>query len=374
MAKHTILINIIILFYILQRISEMFVSKSNEEWLKEHYAVSEVNPRESVLMKLFHTMWFLSLIIEANIKNKLQPQFVSAFIYLILGGCLVVRFYTMEKLKQFWTIKILSISNQKIISDGLYRYIRHPNYLVVIIEFILIPFLLNAYITLIMFSILNAFILYRRIKLEEKVMSKNSNYNELFKNVRRLIPYVLTLLLIFNAPLKAEEVHYQFNNYDEAKKSDNYVMFESASTKLGFITTIFNGYAKKIKINYDLKDKKISHLETTIEAQDLDTDNSSRNNKMFNTTLEIEKYPVIKVVINETVSLTEGEHVAEMQFFIKDKQVSKQVHFLVEEKNGKYLIHGSTLLSLKELGLPDPSIVIATVRDILDLKFSITLH
>ncbi|MEA9355780.1 isoprenylcysteine carboxylmethyltransferase family protein [Bacteriovorax sp. PP10] len=374
MVKETVILNIIILFYLLQRVSEMLMSKSNEEWLKKNYKVVEVNPKEAVFMKIFHSFWFISLLIEANLRKHLQSDLFAMFIYLVLGICLVVRFYSMEKLKRFWTIKVLSIPQQKIVSDGLYKYIRHPNYLIVVFEFIFIPLLLSSYYTLFAFSILNGFVLYRRIKIEEENLSKNTNYKEIFKGVSRMIPYFLILLLTINLPLSAEEIHYQFKDYKEAKKSENYINFESTSTKFGMINSTFDGYAKDITVKYHLNGKVIEHLETIIESNTLDTDVDSRNQKMFNSILETDKYPQIKIVINEKVTLSEGEHQVEMIFFIKDKQILKKVSYVVEVKNGKFWIYGKTALGLKELGLPDPSIIIAKVRDLFDLKFSITLQ
>lgn len=373
MLKETVIINVIILFYILQRVSEMFISKSNEEWLRRKFAVSEVNPKEAVFMKVFHSLWFVSLLIEANIRNHLQSDFVSIFIYLVLGICLAVRFYSIEKLKRFWSIKVLAIPNQKIVSDGLYKYIRHPNYLIVVLEFIFIPLLLSSYFTLFTFSILNGFVLSRRIKLEEETLSANTNYSDIFRGVSRMIPYFLVLFLTVNLSLSAEEIHYQFKDYKDAKKSENFITFESTSTKFGVMTSSFDGYAKDIVIKYHLNGKTIEHLETIIDSKSLDTDVDSRNQKMYASILEADKYPQIKIVINEKILLSEGENQTEMIFYIKDKQVIKRVNYFVEVKNGKFFISGKTSLGLKELGLPDPSIIIAKVRDLFDLKFSISI-
>ncbi|MBC7428477.1 MAG: DUF1295 domain-containing protein, partial [Bacteriovorax sp.] len=95
--------------------------------------------------------------------------------------------------KQFWTIKVLSMKNQQLVKTGLYRYIRHPNYLIVIIEFILIPFLLKAYITMVLFSILNLFVLSKRIKLEEETLINQTDYNEVFSRTSKLVPFLLIL-------------------------------------------------------------------------------------------------------------------------------------------------------------------------------------
>jgi methyltransferase len=62
----------------------------------------------------------------------------------------------------------------KLVTRGPYRFIRHPNYLAVIIEFVVIPVLCGAYITAVVFSLANAWILARRIPQEERALRQFS--------------------------------------------------------------------------------------------------------------------------------------------------------------------------------------------------------
>ncbi len=371
MEKSIVLMNAIIFFYIVQRISEIFISKNNEKWLKKNFQAIEIDSKESIRMKIFHTLWFISLFIEANIKHDLQPDETSAVIYGILGLCLVIRFHSMEKLKHFWTIKIFSLNHQQIITSGLYRYIRHPNYIAVVLELIFIPLLFKAYITLFTFSLLNILVLKKRINLEEKALMSHKGYNLFFARKKRFIPYFFMLLFSFS--LKASEITYHFNNYHEAESSKNYIKFESISTKLGLISTGFDGYAKEIKIDYQQKSDEISNLIVIIPVKGLDTNNASRDEKMHLQIMEAEKYPVIAISTNEAIVLKEGEYTKDMVFKIKDKQTTRPVKLIIKKDNGKFLVSGTASVGLREAGLPDPSILIAKVRDLFELKFSIEM-
>lgn len=371
MEKSIVIMNAIILFYIIQRVSEMVISRNNEEILQKNFQAQEVDKKESLRMRIFHTLWFVSLIIEANIKHSLQSDEVSAIIYTILAACLAVRFHTMEKLKHFWTIKVLSLNYQKIITSGLYQYVRHPNYLVVVLEFIFIPLLFKAYFTLFIFSFLNIFILKKRIALEEEALMSHQGYKFFFAEKKRFIPYFFMLVLSLN--LKANEINYHFNNYKEAKDSKNYIKFESTSTKLGFITTGFDGYAKDATLTYWPKGSEISELTVVIPVKSLDTDVGSRDDKMHQQILEADKYPTITISAIEKISLTEGDYSKNMILSIKDKKTTKPVKFSIKKENGKTIVTGSASIGLEEAGLPDPSIAIAKVRDLFDLKFSVEL-
>lgn len=371
MEKQQIILNAIILFYIIQRISEMAFSNHNESILKKNNQAVEVNPSETLKMKLFHTLWFVGLIIESNANNTIQSDQVSIIIYLILGICLFVRMHTMEKLKEFWTIKVLSMTNQNIITNGLYKYLRHPNYLIVILEFMFIPLLFKAYWTLIIFSIINLIVLYQRIKLEEETLMSQSNYNKIFSKTKRLIPFIFFLILSFNT--RASEIKIHSNDYEHAKNNIAFIKFESTSTKFGVFSSTFDGYARDIMIRYELTNNEVSKLEVEIPVKGLDTDNNARNEKMYNEVLDSTNHPTISVSSAEKISLQPGEKVIDMTFLVKGNKVSKEVKLTITKENGKILIKGFTTLGLKELQLPDPSIAIAKVRDIFDLSFVILL-
>lgn len=373
MTKNLVIANGIIIFYIIQRIMEIWISKDNERWLKRNCHAVEVDKNEGHRMKIFHSMWFVSLILETNIKSDIHVGMEALGIYLILGLCMGVRFYCIDKLKRFWTIKIFSLQNQRLVIDGLYKYIRHPNYLVVIVEFVFLPLLFKAYLTLIVFSLINLIIISKRIKLEEVTLMGQTDYSEKFKGIKKLIPYFFILGFILLNPIHAKELSYQYKNYAEAKKSENYIKFEGASTKLGFITTGFDGYARDFKINYDLINTQLNNLEVKIVIATLDTDVESRNDKMVNSILNKDKYPEIHAAIIDKVILVNGEQMVNMEFTINGHKLIRPVKINVEKKLDYLLISGTTSIGLKELGLPDPSIVIAKVRDDFNLKFSIHL-
>jgi methyltransferase len=58
---------------------------------------------------------------------------------------------------------------------GPYRLLKHPNYIAVAIEITVIPLMFSCYFTAIFFSILNIFVLKRRIKIEEEALSLSVN-------------------------------------------------------------------------------------------------------------------------------------------------------------------------------------------------------
>lgn len=373
MTKDLMIINGLILLYILQRVGELLFSKGNEVWLKHHHHAVEIDPRESLRMRIFHTSWFVALILESNYRHSFQTPIVSLIVYVVLGACVMIRLHSMEQLKRFWSIKVFSMNAPDIATNGLYRYVRHPNYFIVICELFLLPFLFKAYFTMILFSIGNLYILSKRIQAEESALMFHHDYKKHFQDKKRFIPFVFMLCLGLS-PLKAKELSVHTSSYDEAKKNENYLKFQSTSTKLGFITTSFDGYAKDFKANYDEKEQMASNIEVVVAVKSLDTDISSRDEKMHNEVMNAEKFPTLKVVSVDALKLTPGEQKINMNFFIKDKQLTRAVVFNLSPKDKGWQITGKTQLGLQEMGLPDPSIAIAKVRDQFDIEFGLILR
>lgn len=162
-------------FVILERIVELFLSKQNEKWLRENGAV-EFGKEHYKYFILLHTLFLLSLLSEFNIRDI---DFNYSFInYAGLTVFITVQFFRLSifmSLGKYWNTRILMIPESKPIKKGLYKYLRHPNYGIVIIEIITIPLSFSLYYTLIIFSILNLLLLKVRITEENKVLYGNSN-------------------------------------------------------------------------------------------------------------------------------------------------------------------------------------------------------
>jgi methyltransferase len=75
-----------------------------------------------------------------------------------------------------------------VVRRGPYRFLRHPNYLAVVVEMLAIPLVHGAWLTAVAFSLANAWILRERIRLEESALARGSAYEQLFAGTPRLLP------------------------------------------------------------------------------------------------------------------------------------------------------------------------------------------
>jgi methyltransferase len=92
----------------------------------------------------------------------------AAIAYLLVQG---LRLWTLLSLGRYWTTRIIVVPGAPLVRKGPYRFIRHPNYLVVVLEIALLPIALGSWPLALGFSIVNAVVLVWRIRTEEATLA-----------------------------------------------------------------------------------------------------------------------------------------------------------------------------------------------------------
>lgn len=175
-----ILLKIIVVFTLLQRVSELFLSKKNEKFIIQEggFIVSEKN---YLFMVLLHTTWILSIIYFVFIE---KTSVTGGQFYFFLALFCIGQFFRISAIMTLgkrWSTRIAILPKAPVIKKGLFNFIRHPNYLGVVLEILALPLMANLQKMAIIFSTLNLIILYLRIKKEEQCLSEHNNYSQIFK-------------------------------------------------------------------------------------------------------------------------------------------------------------------------------------------------
>ncbi|KXZ21647.1 isoprenylcysteine carboxyl methyltransferase family protein [Bacillus nakamurai] len=161
-----------ILLLAAQRIAEMAVARQNERKVKKQGAI-EYGEGHYPFLVLMHVLFFVFLIGEVSVLHK-QPSHWWAAIAAIILFVQGIRYWALLSLGRYWNTKILVVPDAVLVKRGPYKWMKHPNYAVVVLEFIFLPLLYGAYWTLFIFSILNAAMLTVRIRAEEKALEENT--------------------------------------------------------------------------------------------------------------------------------------------------------------------------------------------------------
>jgi methyltransferase len=170
----------IISFFIIQRLIELIVSQQNYKWLIGNGA-KEYFPEHYKYMVIIHVLWFVSMLVEFNNFPPKEINLITCMIF--LGVTLIgqaFRLIAICTLKKRWCTKILINDNWEPIKSGLYKLVKHPNYLGVVLEIAALPLAFGLYYTATIFTLLNFWILVIRIGKEN--LALELYYNKLTTN------------------------------------------------------------------------------------------------------------------------------------------------------------------------------------------------
>ena len=157
---------IFILCVIIQRLSELYIARGNEKWLRSQGAV-EYGKEHYPFIVALHTLFIISIIVEYILRGNTPIDFVFLILFALL---LLFKFWALSSLGKYWNTKIYHIPGVALVNKGPYKFLKHPNYMVVVSEIAIIPLAFHLYYTAIIFTLLNAVMLTVRIKEENKIL------------------------------------------------------------------------------------------------------------------------------------------------------------------------------------------------------------
>jgi methyltransferase len=171
----------------IERLVELVMSRRREAWAKMRGG-REYGRGHFGFMKVLHSVFFFSCAGEVVfLRRAFYPELGVPMLALALAAQ-ALRYWSVFTLGPHWNVRVIVVPGARPVRRGPYRYLRHPNYLAVIMEGFAIPLIHTAWITAIAFSLLNALLLKVRIRCEEEALAAHSTYREQFKNMPRLIP------------------------------------------------------------------------------------------------------------------------------------------------------------------------------------------
>jgi len=154
-------------FLIIQRLSELYVASRTEKWLLQHGAV-EYGKEHYPYMVAMHTLFIVSLIAEYIWSDSTATNYFWIVCFFIL---IVIKVLVIATLGNYWNTKIYKVPGSRPVATGIYKYVKHPNYIIVVLEIAIIPLSFHLYYTAIIFTILNALMLTVRIRKENEVLA-----------------------------------------------------------------------------------------------------------------------------------------------------------------------------------------------------------
>ncbi len=179
---------LLILAVAVGRLIELRHSRKNQAQLRK--AGSSKIPEPGYRwMVLFHGSLLLGAALESSVRPWL-PWLGWPMLALFCAAN-AVRWWVIRTLGARWNVEIMSASKLGVIVEGPYRWVRHPNYSAVFVEMLALPLIHTAWLTALLGATLHVFILRRRVRLEESVLSQDPKWESTFANRPMFVPGLL---------------------------------------------------------------------------------------------------------------------------------------------------------------------------------------
>jgi len=155
---------IFLVFLTAQRLVELWWSKRNEARLKAAGgAVYE--SRYWPLVMILQAVWMVGMWLLAY-DHAIVPVFFALFV-----ATFALRVWVLATLGRYWTINTIVIPGSKLVTGGPYRFLRHPNYVVMACEMAVVPLTLGLPIFAVIFFVLAVLVLWIRISYENVALA-----------------------------------------------------------------------------------------------------------------------------------------------------------------------------------------------------------
>lgn len=164
----------IIAAVILQRLWELRLSQRNETYILARGGQKH-GDNFLGMVKVLQVSWWLAMLIEVWwLDRPFIPTLAAVGVLTTVAGQ-ILRYLSMQALGWRWTLPIITVPGVPAVKDGIYRYLRHPNWLGVMLEITGLPLIHGAYLTAIFFSVANAFLIGKRLQAEELALARNTD-------------------------------------------------------------------------------------------------------------------------------------------------------------------------------------------------------
>lgn len=156
-----------------ERLVELRLSKRNAAWAFERGA-KEYGQGHYPFMTVFHTAFLVACVAEPWLLDRAFPGALGFVALSLAVAAQGLRYWAITTLGPRWNTRVIVLPHGQVISHGPYRFVRHPNYVAVVTELLVLPLVHGAWLTSLVFTLGNAALLFVRIRVEEQALATST--------------------------------------------------------------------------------------------------------------------------------------------------------------------------------------------------------
>jgi len=157
--------DVILALVVLERLGALWYGRRNAKALLAQGGV-EAGAGHYPLLVVLHAAWLGAFILFVPRDAPIDLVMLALFALLMAG-----RGWVLASLGPYWTTRIITVPGAPLVRRGPYRYLRHPNYLIVALEVAVLPLVFGAWEIAVAFTALNLPLLAWRIRVEDRALT-----------------------------------------------------------------------------------------------------------------------------------------------------------------------------------------------------------
>ncbi|MGV0721070.1 isoprenylcysteine carboxyl methyltransferase family protein [Mycolicibacterium elephantis] len=154
-----------------ERCAELVVAQRNLAWSRAHGG-TECGARHYPAMVALHTGLLAGCLVEVAVLHRPFIPWLGWPMLVLVIAAQELRWWCIMTLGRQWNTRVIVIPGASRVDHGPYRVVPHPNYVAVVIEGVALPLVHTAWLTAIVFTVLNAALLRTRIKVENAALAR----------------------------------------------------------------------------------------------------------------------------------------------------------------------------------------------------------
>lgn len=161
---------ILVVLVALERVAELIVSRRNLRWSREHGGV-EYGHSHYPFMVALHVFLLVGCLVEVWVWQRPLIPALSVLMLVLVLASQGLRWWCITTLGRRWNTLVVIVPGMPRVTGGPYRWLSHPNYVAVVIEGIALPMVGFAWVTAVVFTLLNIPLLAARLRVENAALA-----------------------------------------------------------------------------------------------------------------------------------------------------------------------------------------------------------
>jgi methyltransferase len=169
------------------RLVELGISRRHQRELAGRGIAKRRDPWYAWMVAL-HAGVLVGAAVEVVALHRPFVPLLAAFMGALFLLATALRWWVIRTLGAHWNVEVMASAPLGVVTDGPFRWVRHPNYLGVFVELVALPLIHTAWLTAILAAAGNAWVLRHRLRIEEPVLSASPQYRATMAGKPRFLP------------------------------------------------------------------------------------------------------------------------------------------------------------------------------------------